>query len=92
MESDANHDLAVGLVRLHQPVRGLDVIEAKQPHAALSGRAGIARRRPVADHRQTPEGGQVELVAARRRDTPHGPVANRLWQYIRDQAAEIIPA
>jgi DNA-binding transcriptional LysR family regulator len=38
------------------------------------------------------KGGQVELVAARRRDTPHGPVANRLWQYIRDQAAEIIPA
>lgn len=37
-------------------------------------------------------GGQVELVAARRRDTPHGPVANRLWQFIRDQAAEIIPA
>jgi DNA-binding transcriptional LysR family regulator len=36
-------------------------------------------------------GGQVDLVAARRRDTPHGPVANRLWQFIRDQAAEIIP-
>jgi DNA-binding transcriptional LysR family regulator len=38
------------------------------------------------------KGGQGELVAARRRDTPHGPVANRLWQYIRDQAAEVIPA
>ena len=38
------------------------------------------------------KGGQGELVAARRRNTPHGPVANRLWQYIRDQAAEIIPA
>ncbi len=38
------------------------------------------------------KGGQAELVAARRRDTPHGPVANRLWQYIRDQAAELIPA
>jgi DNA-binding transcriptional LysR family regulator len=38
------------------------------------------------------KGGQAELVAARRRDTPHGPVANRLWQFIKDQAAEIIPA
>jgi DNA-binding transcriptional LysR family regulator len=37
-------------------------------------------------------GGQVELVAARRRNTPHGPIANRLWQFIGDQAAEIIPA
>jgi DNA-binding transcriptional LysR family regulator len=37
------------------------------------------------------KGGQVDLVAARRRNTPHGPVANRLWQFIRDQAAEIIP-
>jgi DNA-binding transcriptional LysR family regulator len=36
-------------------------------------------------------GGQVELVAARRRNTPHGPIANRLWQFIGDQAAEIIP-
>jgi DNA-binding transcriptional LysR family regulator len=37
-------------------------------------------------------GGQVELVAARRRNTPHGPIANRLWQFIGDQAAKIIPA
>jgi DNA-binding transcriptional LysR family regulator len=39
-------------------------------------------------------GGRAELVAARRRDTPHGPVANRLWQYLRDQAqaAAIKPA
>jgi DNA-binding transcriptional LysR family regulator len=27
-----------------------------------------------------------ELVAARRRDRPHGPVASRLWDYIRAQA------
>jgi DNA-binding transcriptional LysR family regulator len=38
------------------------------------------------------KGGQVGLVAARRRDMPHGPVANRLWRFIREQAAEIIPA
>ena len=38
------------------------------------------------------KGGRNELVAARRRDTPHGPVANRLWQFISDQAARIVPA
>jgi DNA-binding transcriptional LysR family regulator len=32
-------------------------------------------------------GGRVELTAARRRDLPHGPVANRLWQHIEAQAA-----
>src|ERR1700731_3036889 len=38
------------------------------------------------------KGGRAELVAARRRNTPHGPIANRLGQFIADQAAEIIPA
>ena len=33
------------------------------------------------------QGGTAELVAARGRDRAHGPVANRLWQYIADQAA-----
>jgi DNA-binding transcriptional LysR family regulator len=37
------------------------------------------------------KGGRNELVAARRRDTPHGPVANRLWQFIADRAAKIVP-
>ncbi len=32
------------------------------------------------------KGGEAELVAARRRDTPHGPIANRLWEYIGEQA------
>jgi DNA-binding transcriptional LysR family regulator len=31
-------------------------------------------------------GGAGEIVAARRRDKPHGPVATRLWRYIEDQA------
>jgi DNA-binding transcriptional LysR family regulator len=31
-------------------------------------------------------GGRAELVAARRADTPHGPVAGRLWRYIGEQA------
>jgi len=28
------------------------------------------------------KGGQAELVAARRRTAPHGPIAHRLWQFI----------
>jgi hypothetical protein len=28
------------------------------------------------------KGGQAELVAARRRNAPHGPIAHRLWQFI----------
>jgi DNA-binding transcriptional LysR family regulator len=31
-------------------------------------------------------GGRAELVAARRRAKPHGPVATRLWRYIAEQA------
>ena len=31
-----------------------------------------------------------ELVAARRRDTPHGPIAGRLWQFVADQAERVI--
>jgi DNA-binding transcriptional LysR family regulator len=32
------------------------------------------------------QGGKAELVAARRRDAPHGPIAERLWQFIGEQA------
>src|ERR1700730_5362515 len=35
------------------------------------------------------KGGQVELVAARRRDAPHGPIANRLWRFLEEQVAEL---
>ena len=31
-------------------------------------------------------GGRAELVAARQATTPHGPIADRLWRYIREQA------
>ena len=31
-------------------------------------------------------GVRIELVAARRRDRPHGPVAERLWHFIEEQA------
>jgi len=37
-------------------------------------------------------GGEIELVAARRRDVPHGPIADRLWQFIGDQAKAFVPA
>jgi hypothetical protein len=38
------------------------------------------------------KGGTGELVAARRRNAPHGPIANRLWQFVGDEAARMIPA
>lgn len=34
------------------------------------------------------QGGRIEITAARRRDLPHGPIANRLWQYLRGAAAD----
>jgi DNA-binding transcriptional LysR family regulator len=33
-------------------------------------------------------GSTEELVAARRSDRPRGPVAERLWRYIREQAPQ----
>jgi DNA-binding transcriptional LysR family regulator len=33
------------------------------------------------------KGGQVELAAARLRDKPHGPVAERLWNFISEEAS-----
>jgi DNA-binding transcriptional LysR family regulator len=32
------------------------------------------------------KGGQSELVAARLREVPHGPIAARLWRYLGEQA------
>jgi DNA-binding transcriptional LysR family regulator len=37
------------------------------------------------------KGGKSELVAARRRNTPHGPIAHRLWQFVADQAEQVVP-
>jgi len=34
-------------------------------------------------------GGGGEIVAARRRDRPHGPVANRLWRFISHEASAV---
>jgi hypothetical protein len=31
------------------------------------------------------KGGVAEHVAARLREAPHGPIANRLWRYIEEQ-------
>jgi DNA-binding transcriptional LysR family regulator len=38
------------------------------------------------------KGGRAELVAARRRDAPHGPIAGRLWRYIEEQASSFAPS
>src|SRR5215471_18051385 len=32
------------------------------------------------------KGGQADIVAARRRNVSHGPIANRLWRYVEEQA------
>ena len=37
-------------------------------------------------------GGKVELVAARRREVPHGPIAKRLWRYIEEEAVAFTAA
>jgi DNA-binding transcriptional LysR family regulator len=34
-------------------------------------------------------GGAVDIVAARRRHLPHGPVARRLWRFIGERAPEL---
>src|ERR1700681_1392684 len=36
------------------------------------------------------QGGQAELVAARRRDVPHGPIADKLWRFIGEQATKLL--
>ena len=35
-------------------------------------------------------GGVAEIVAARRREGPHGPVASRLWHYVGEQASAFV--
>jgi DNA-binding transcriptional LysR family regulator len=37
-------------------------------------------------------GGKTEIVAARRRQSPHGPVASRLWRFIDEQAKALAAA
>ncbi len=38
------------------------------------------------------KGGQAELVAARRRNAPHGPIAHRLWHFIGERVAALAAA
>lgn len=38
------------------------------------------------------KGGQTDVVAARRRSAPHGPIAKRLWSYIQEQANALVRA
>jgi hypothetical protein len=37
-------------------------------------------------------GGTADIVAARRRQVPHGPIANRLWSYIEERAKSFVEA
>jgi DNA-binding transcriptional LysR family regulator len=37
-------------------------------------------------------GGVAEIVAARRRESPHGPIARRLWRYINERASSFVEA
>jgi DNA-binding transcriptional LysR family regulator len=37
------------------------------------------------------KGGKVDLVAARRSDMPHGPVAERLWKFIESESGSLRP-
>jgi len=52
--------------------------------------------RDIEDRRLVPftgkhlPGGTVELLAARLRDRPHGPVANRLRRFIEEQAPSFV--
>jgi DNA-binding transcriptional LysR family regulator len=38
------------------------------------------------------KGGSAEIVAARRREAPHGPIATRFWQYIEEQVPAFVQA
>ncbi len=46
----------------------------------------VRARRLVDISNEGMRGDTVELVAARRRNGPHGPVASRLWRYLGEQA------
>jgi DNA-binding transcriptional LysR family regulator len=37
-------------------------------------------------------GGRADIVAARRREAPHGPIADRLWSYIEEEAPAFVKA
>ncbi|NLS18554.1 LysR family transcriptional regulator [Rhizobium sp. P40RR-XXII] len=50
------------------------------PHFMVEAELRDGRLLPITG--QHFPGMDIELVAARRRDRPHGPVANRLWDYI----------
>jgi excinuclease UvrABC ATPase subunit len=74
---------------------GKSVIVVEHHQAVMAHADWIIDLGPGAGHdggRIVFEGSPADLVAARRRDTPHGPIANRLWQFIADEAAKIIPA
>jgi DNA-binding transcriptional LysR family regulator len=46
----------------------------------------LRRRRLLSIAGKHLQGAKAEIVAARRREAAHGPVANRLWDYIKEQS------
>lgn len=59
------------------------------PHYMVTGDLRAKRLLPITGTHF--RGGEAELVAARLRHAPHGPVANRLWQFIAEQAERMVP-
>ncbi|WP_432719678.1 LysR family transcriptional regulator [Jeongeupia wiesaeckerbachi] len=57
------------------------------PHFVIDKELADGRLQSIAGHYLP--GSVVELVAARRRDRPHGPVAGRLWEAIRSHANQL---
>jgi DNA-binding transcriptional LysR family regulator len=60
------------------------------PHYLITGDLRTKRLLSIAGTHF--RGGAAELVATRLRNAPHGPVADRLWQFIADQAGRMVPA
>ena len=52
----------------------------------------LAKKKLLAISGKHFKGDRLELVAARRRDRPHGPVATRLWQYLSDETHTLVAA
>lgn len=59
------------------------------PHPMIKQELGEGRLQLITG-RHFP-GVTEELVVARRRDRPHGPVANRLWEYLEGKAPDLKP-
>jgi hypothetical protein len=60
--------------------------ERLRKHPAHRTHQTLLSKRLIAITGKHLKGGQVEIVAARRREAAHGPIAHRLWRYIEEEA------